>query len=85
MVETLIHYAPVVLAVVGAVVYAWPKLQAQAAAEPNSLAAKILADIPALQTVEANMLALGRDAAEIVALIETQIAKRIAEAKAVKS
>ena len=85
MFEIALHYAPIVLAVVGVGVLALPKLQAQSSAEPNSLAAKILADIPALKSVESNMLGLGRDASEVVALIESQIAKRIAEAKAVKS
>ena len=83
MVETLIHYAPLVLSVVGIGLYALPKLQAQAAAVPDSLAARILADLPSLKAAEANMQALGRDAAEIVALFESQLAKRIAEAKAV--
>lgn len=73
----------VLFAVAAAGVYIWPHIQAAGVkSESATLHASIAADMPDLQSAEKHLRELGRDAAEIVAIFETQIAKRIAEAKA---
>lgn len=76
-------YAGVAMAIVAAAVYLWPKLQSsQLKPVADTLAARLKADMPDLQAAEQHLLALGRESAEVVKLFESQIAKRIEEAKA---
>jgi hypothetical protein len=66
------------LAVAAAVIANWGKVKAAA---PDTLASKILSDLPDLKAAEQHLTALGRDAGEIVSLFETQLKKRIDAAK----
>ncbi len=74
---------------VRAKLFAWlPDFESLAAKTSKTPASQALhdliaADMPALKAAEENLLALGRDPAEVVTLFESQIAKRIAAAKGV--